>query len=157
MTASADAATYIPRELPGWFARIRKGAAYAVGTWKAMTKPVDGASAGASAERVSALPRNDPSWTAAYIVDKVMDAGREKHAEDEWLTQMAFEDHLKAAKRHLQRIKGGPVEGDVVTLSKDGTEDHLNNALCRLAMAVELRRRDPRLGVRQDTTDDARR
>lgn len=106
-----------------WFAKLRNGVAYRIGKQQQLNRDKDG-------DRVSALPRNDLSWTAAYIIDRRFDFGLEHgHADPDWHLE-PVKKHLAAAQRHLTKLKQGKVD-----------EDHVGAILFRLAAVAELQRR----------------
>lgn len=120
-TGAANVNSNAVRKYPNeWlFARINAatGRAMQVGTWDAMSKPTDRT----VGVRVSALPRSDAAWTAAYLIDKWNGQGDE-------LREATL---LKAASAALSAYKRG------------GGEASLGAALYCLAMVAELRRTNP--------------
>ncbi len=66
---------------------------------------------------------------ALTAIETVLAEGERTHAPGAWL-ENAPENHARRAARHLAQLEAG-----------DRSEDHLTHALCRLALAVEVRER----------------
>jgi hypothetical protein len=80
-------------------------------------------------------PRQRLIETAMRVVAGVYDAnGPPRHGQDDWM-EMSAEEHADHAAQHLEdweMIRRG-------LLSPNG-ENHLHNALCRIAMALVVSR-----------------
>jgi hypothetical protein len=83
----------------------------------------------ATGGRQSALPyRSDLFPPAAFLaVAKVLEGGARKYGERNWRL-IPVGEHLNHALTHLFAFQAG-----------DGSDDHLEHAACRIAMALEIK------------------
>lgn len=87
---------------------------------------------------------SDLSSSASEVVDRILERGlAEGHRPDSWRTEPATFHALKAA-RHIQSAMLEMLHADSgLPLRADGTaEEHLERALCRVAMALWVHRRE---------------